>query len=426
MNFITEQTFPFVFSCNFVLMKKLLFVILSLLFILKTSIAGNNDSAYYSKITDLINSSKKMYYLTHSTTNLNTDLELNDFMVEYNIAKLNETSAIELYFDDDVKKWITFYVKKKPELTKKIVELSSLYFPLFEKELDKYNLPLELRYIPVIESSLNPNAKSRSGAVGLWQFLYETGKLMNLKITSFIDERKDPYKSTEAACNYFKYLYNIFDDWLLAIAAYNCGPTTVKNAIQRSGGKKNFYVIKKYLPQEAQQYVPKFIAANYFMNFYNKFGISPDTNFISYFDIDTILTTKPVRFDVLSHYTDVPIEIIKFLNPLYSKGYKPASKNKERIVLPKKAISHFIKNEDRIYMESVSKKHLPISKKVKIIHTVKKGEYMHLLELKYKVSAENIRKWNNLKSDVLFSNQKLIIWVNEDVAHMLNAQDKEQ
>ncbi len=403
-------------------MKKILLFINSFLFTFSISFAGNNDSAFYGKISDLIRSSSEMYYLTHSEKELNINAELNDFMVEYNIAKLNKTSPIELYFDKDVKKWIAFYIRKKPELTKKIVELSYFYFPLFEKELDKYNLPLELKYIPVIESSLNPNARSRSGAVGLWQFLYETGKLMNLKITSFYDERKDPYKATEAACNYFKFLYGLFDDWLLAIAAYNCGPTTVKNAIQRAGGQKSFYAIKKYLPKEARQYVPKFVAASYFMNFYHKLGINPDTNIISYFETDTILTYKPLRFDAVSHYTGVPMEVLKFLNPVYSKGYKPATKTKERFVLPTDAVSKFIENEEKIYTESASKKHLPTSKKIKITHTVKKGEYLHLLEIRYKVSAEKIKKWNNLKSDVLHSNQKLVIWVNEDVARMLNEQ----
>lgn len=406
-------------------MKKLFLTIIFFLTTLGISLAGNNDSAFYSKISDLIHSSSEMYKLTHYTNEINLNTELNDFMVEYNIAKLNKTSPIELYFDKDVKKWISFYVRRKPDLTKKIVELSYFYFPLFEKELDKYNLPLELKYIPVIESSLNPNARSRSGAVGLWQFLYETGKLMNLKITSFYDERKDPYKATEAACNYFKFLYGLFDDWLLAIAAYNCGPTTVKNAIQRAGGQRSFYAIKKYLPKEAQQYVPKFVAASYFMNFYHKFGINPDTNIISYFETDTILTNKPLRFDAISRYTGVPMDVLKFLNPVYSKGYKPATKTKERFVLPTDAVSKFIENEEKIYTESASKKHLP-SKKVKIIHTVKKGEYLHLLEIKYKVPAEKIKEWNNLKSDMLHSNQQLVIWVNEDVARMLNEQESSQ
>jgi len=388
---------------------------------LNTAYSGNNDSIEYAGITSILNASETMYVISHSLESANAEeYVMNDFTIEYDLANLNEKTPIELYFDKDVGRWVNFYVRKKPELTKKIVELSKFYFPLFEKELDKYQLPLELKYIPVIESSLNPNARSRSGAVGLWQFLYETGRLMNLKITTFVDERKDPYKSTEAACNYFRYLYSVFDDWLLAIAAYNCGATTVKNAIQRAGGKKDFYSIRKYLPQEARQYVPKFIAASYFMTYYDKLGIKPEKDVISFFKTDTVLISEAVRFDAVSKYTGVPLEIIKFLNPQYSKNYKPKTPQKERIVLPTNAISRFIEHKNDILIASANK-NIPVKKnKKKIIHTVKKGEYLHLLEVKYKVPADSIRNWNNLKSDILHSNQKLIIWVDEDVWHMLN------
>ena len=383
---------------------------------------GNDDSVFYAKINDLIRNSERMYKLSHNENPLFAEIyNLNDFALEYKIAKLNDESPVELYFDKDVKKWIAFYLKEKPELTKRIIELSEFYFPLFEKELDRYGLPLELKYIPVIESSLNPNARSRSGAVGLWQFLYETGKLLNLNITSYFDERKDPYKSTEAACNYFKFLYSLFDDWLLAIAAYNGGPTTVKNAIKRAGGNKSFFAIKKYLSAETRNYVPKFVAAAYVMNYYRDFGIMPDTNVLSYFDVDTVMTKKAVRFSVLTKYTGVPASVLKFLNPVYSRGYKPYAEKPERIVLPRDAVSRFIEKSADIYMESAAGSKKPFdTKKVKIIHTVKKGEYLHLLEIKYKVSAEKIRQWNNLQSDILFTNQKLVIWVDEDVARMLD------
>ncbi len=408
------------YLCN-ASMKRFFSVIL--LFVLSGQVrGGNDDSVFYAKINDLIRNSERMYKLTHEEKPLFAEIyNLNDFALEYKIAKLNDASPIEMYFDKDVKKWIAFYLKQKPQLTKRIVELSEFYFPIFEKELDKYGLPLELKYIPVIESSLNPNARSRSGAVGLWQFLYETGRLLNLHISSYVDERKDPYKATEAACNYFRFLYGLFDDWLLAIAAYNGGPTTVKKAIQRAGGEKSFFAIRKYLSEETRNYVPKFVAAAYVMNFYRDFGITPDTNVVSYFTTDTIMTKKALRFSVVSKYTGVPVDVLKFLNPVYSKSYKPYTDEPERVVLPRDAVSKFIENSANIYMESAAGKSKRLqSEKVKIVHVVKKGEYMHLLEIKYKVPADKIRKWNNLQSDVLFTNQKLIIWVDEDVARMLN------
>ena len=389
--------------------------------------ADKEDSVFYARVNDLISGSEKMYNLSHEKEpKFLCSMNLNDFVLEYNIAKLNDISPIEMYFDEDVKKWITFYLKEKPNLTKKIIELSAFYFPLFEKELDRHGLPLELKYIPIIESSLNPNARSRSGAVGLWQFLYDTGKLLNLHVTSYVDERKDPYKATKAACEYFAYLYALFDDWLLAIAAYNGGPTTVKKAIIRAGGEKSFFAIRDFLSEETKNYVPKFVAANYVMNFYRDFGIVPDNNnILTYFSVDTIMTSKPVNFYIVSKYTSVPINVLSFLNPAYSKLYKPSTEKPEKVVLPREAVENFIKNSNNIYAESVVTKTSKIlSKKVKIVHTVKKGEYLHLLSIKYKVPVEKIRKWNNLQTDMLFTNQKLLIWVEETVLQSNNFGNK--
>ncbi len=402
-------------------MKKIIFISSILCFLAAHNVfAGGKDSTYYHKISSFLESSSKLYEESHSATVNNESVSLlNSFLLEYRIAKLNKQTPISLYYDKDVEKWLLFYLSKQKHLTAKVLSLTSYYFPLFEKELDKYELPLELKYIPVIESALNPLARSHSGAVGLWQFKYETAKLLGLKITSYVDERRAPLKSTEAACNYFKYLYSIFNDWLLTIAAYNAGPTTIKNAIIRAGGDKNWFAIKKYLSKETQNYVPKFVAINYIMNFYKDYGLNKKDSLFSYFQVDTIITDNAIRYNVVSKYTGVPTKILSFLNPQYKYNYKPITEKPAIFILPLDAIGKFVKNEKQIYFESSSNQQSQEIEKIKITHIVQKGEYLHLIAVKYHVPIQKIREWNNLKSDILHTNQKLILWVDKNITQTL-------
>lgn len=337
-----------------------------------------------------------------------------DLVFEYRMESLNQNSPIQLTYNKTVKIFIDFYLIKNKSLVSKLMGLSEFYFPLFEAELDKNNLPMELKYLPVIESALNPNARSRSGAVGLWQFIYDTGKLLGLKTNSFIDERKDPIKSTQAACEYLSFLYSVFGDWQLVLAAYNGGPGTVKKAIERSGGKTNFWDIRPFLPRETRNYVPIFIAANYVFNYATLHQIKSKPFVFGHFDVDTISTTKRINFYILSKKIDVPIQTLDFLNPEYKLKIKPVTIEPMSIVLPREAISSFLNQQDAIFSASSVSYKSPMKKKVKIIHTVEKGEYLHKLEIKYKVSREAIKVWNNLSSNVLHTNQKLVIWVPKD------------
>lgn len=402
-------------------------VVLSLIYFQTFSIASdknNKDSIpptlKYKKLSEMIDS---LTYLIQeqNTLNYSTDQyssfeysETPDLVFEYRMETLNQSSPINLSYNKSVKRLIDFYLVKNKSLVAKLMGLSNFYFPLFEAELDKHDLPLELKYLPVIESALNPNACSHSGAVGLWQFLYNTGKLLGLNINSYVDERKDPLKSTEAACSYLSFLYSVFGDWQMSLAAYNAGPGTVKKAIERSGGKTNFWDISPYLPKETQNYVPTFLAVCYVFNYAAMHNIKPQPFVFSHYDIDTILTTKRINLYVLAKELNVPVSTIYFLNPEYKLKIKPVSINPESIVLPKEVISKFLSNQETIYSLSSAEYISPVKPKVKIIHTVEKGEYLHKLEIKYKIPRESIKEWNNLSSDVLHTNQKLVIWVPKD------------
>ncbi|MFW5700973.1 MAG: lytic transglycosylase domain-containing protein, partial [Cyclobacteriaceae bacterium] len=257
-----------------------------------------------------------------------------DMFYEYRLVELNKSTPIDIEFNEEVKKQIDRYTIEKRQEFSKIRGLSLLYFPIIEEHLLKYELPLELKYIAVIESSLNPLAKSKSGAVGLWQFLLHSGRLFDLEVNSYIDERKDPYKATDAACRYLKYLHKTFNDWLLAIAAYNGGPGEVRNAIARSGGKTNFWEIKDYMREETRNYVPKFIAAFYVMEYAAEHKITMKYPGITFYDIDTVWINNEASFQQISEKIDVPVEIIRFLNPSYTADYLPDTRKPKVLVLP--------------------------------------------------------------------------------------------
>ena len=343
----------------------------------------------------------------------------NDLIYEYRMAQLNVKSPIALEYNDAVKGYIDMYTLRRRDQVARMAGLAELYFPLFEEKLDKYNLPLELKYLAIVESALNPNAKSKSGAVGLWQFMFNSASMFDLKIDSYVDERCDPYKSTEAACRYLEYLYRIFNDWHLALAAYNGGPGVVRNAIARSGGKTTFWEIRPFLPKETQGYVPAFIAANYIMNFSPEHNIFPIKPKICYNQTDTVTVKQSLYFTQISATLGIPEDLIKFLNPIYKQNYIPYSEKNVTITLPIDKIAEFLKNENQIYNTIVNKENFNTIKanaastenKLSILHTVKKGEYFHKLAIRYRCTIDNIIAWNNLTTYSLNEGQKLVLWL---------------
>ena len=344
-----------------------------------------------------------------------------DSVYKHNLAKLQ--SPIALDYNDQVKQFIEFYAHKVP-LMKRVLGLSNLYFPMFEEVLDKEGLPMEFKYLSIVESALNPIACSRCGATGLWQFMYNTGILYDLKTTSYIDERRDPYKATVAACQYFKDMYLIYKDWLLVIAAYNCGAGNVNRAIMRSGGSNNFWEISKYLPSETRAYVPAFIAVNYMMNYAADYNLTPEPPAFSYFQVDTVTVTKPLTFNQLSKALNVPVDELQYLNPIYKKGYIPALDANYKLRLPLNKIGIYMANVDAIakasYQETVSSytqqqalkpnaTYETVSKDVDKTYIVKSGESLPAIAGRFGVTTAELQKWNHIKGSLIYPGQKLTI-----------------
>lgn len=349
-----------------------------------------------------------------------------DLVYEARMAKLNAKSPIKLEYNDEVRRYIELYAVRKREQVSRMLGLAELYFPLFEEMLDKYDLPLELKYLAIVESALNPQAKSRSGAMGLWQFMYGTGKYMNMNITSYVDERCDPYRSTEAACQYLKMLYGMFGDWHLALAAYNAGPGTINKAIRRSGGKTNYWELRPYLPSETNGYVPAFIAVNYVMSHAAEHNLYLTPPKYYHNDLDTVKIKSTVTFQQISNALNIPTEEISFLNPEFKRGIIPYSGGDTyyTLRLPKPHVGLFVSNETAIYainqqpsMVSESASGPVITRQeVKKVHVVKSGEHLSVVARKYNVSVKDIKDWNKLKSNALYKGQKLIIYTEEQSA----------
>jgi membrane-bound lytic murein transglycosylase D len=369
-----------------------------------------------------------------SNSNNSFDLSKNapDFSDEVYADRISKISTpIPLVYNEQVKNYITLYALRKRELTSRVLGLSQLYFPLFEEILDKEGLPIEFKYLSVIESALNPTAKSHAGATGIWQFMLNTGKLYDLKVNSYTDDRRDPVKATYAACKYFRDMYEIYHDWLLVIAAYNCGAGNVNKAIIRSGGSTNFWEISRYLPLETRCYVPAFIAVCYVMNYSTEHNIFPVAPAYSYFEVDTLTIHHRTTLSKISKNVDLPLDVVSFLNPVYKKGIIPQTNEAQIVRLPSNKISAFLMNEKDIYTSDPSDPapilaKLPVKlkdnndgdfnytyKQVKKTHVVKRGETLAELADDYNCASKDIKKLNKLKSSKLHAGQKLKIlaWV---------------
>ncbi|MDB0027233.1 lytic transglycosylase domain-containing protein, partial [Flavobacteriales bacterium] len=287
---------------------------------------------------------------------LKTDKPLNIF--DERLRILDENSPMDLAYNEKVHPFIESYIGRNKALISRMQGLKNLYFPLFEQQLDKYNLPLEFKYLAIVESAMNPKAKSHSGATGLWQFMYLTGKQYGLNVTSYMDERQDPHKATEAACVYFEKLYDTFGDWNLVLAAYNGGPGYLQKKIN-TVGSNDFWVLHPHLRRETRNYIPTFIAINYAMNYAKEHGISPQTTKIEVGKTDTLTLKKQVDAKVLSEIICVNKETILYLNPAYKKAIFP---NKSVVVLPEFAANDFRFNEETnyIFIEAVDNKEILI------------------------------------------------------------------
>ena len=342
-----------------------------------------------------------------------------DSVYRERIAQMNDQSPFEYVYNSEVKKFIDLYGVRKRKLTARILGLAQIYFPLFEEQLDRFNMPLELKYLAVIESALNPVANSPVGAKGLWQFMYGTGKVYGLKVSTYVDDRFDPYKSTIAACEHLNDLYDIYGSWSLALAAYNSGAGNVNKAIRRSGGIKNFWAIKKYLPKETASYVPAFIAASYVMNYANDHKIYPVDPGILYYEVDTVTIKQPLSFAQISEMLNIPMDEIVILNPSFKQRLIPATaENPYKLRLRKKYIGPFINNETALYAYR-TKEGLASDSLERLIfknyretelYTVKSGETMASIAKKFKMTTTELKSLNGFRKNSIRPNKKIMVY----------------
>lgn len=362
-------------------------------------------------------------------TDKNIDLELPTELLKSRLAQMNAKSPFNIEYNKDLENVIKSFLKYRKKSFGRLMAASEYYFPLFEEALAKENIPLEIKYLAVVESALNPKAVSKMGATGLWQFMYHTGKQYGLKIDSYVDERHDPLKSSEAAAGYMTSMYKAFGDWDLVLASYNSGPGNVFKAIRRSGGQRNYWNIRKQLPKETQGYLPAFLATMYLYEYYADHGIQPHKALVKHFATDTIMIKKKISFKQVSDLIDIPVAQIELLNPSYKLNIVPVYNNQKHYLrLPQEKVAIFTSNEDKIYayverQSNLREKPNQSSKAVVIkktnsksallkstkFYTIKKGDTLGSIARKYAVTVLDLKKWNKIKGDKIALGKSLKI-----------------
>lgn len=341
-----------------------------------------------------------------------------DSVYKQRIAVLNLHTPIELVYNNHVKSFIELYAQRRRDLTQRIMGLSYVYFPMFEEVLDRYDIPLEMKYLAVIESALNPTAGSHMGARGLWQFMYGTGRVYGLQVTSMVDYRHDPYKSTVAAAEHLRDLYQIYEDWFLVLAAYNAGAGNVNRAIRRAGGIRDYWAVWPFLPRETRSYVPAFIAVNYVMNHPAEHNLYPLHPGMVMYGTDTVTVREVLHFDQLHEMLGIPMEDIKFFNPQFRREIIPASAENPYVIrVPSEFIGPFLNNETELYAFKTQKglEREKLLKQIesisdRSIHVVRSGENLGLIARRYRVSVGQLKTWNNLRSNTIYPGQRLTVY----------------
>ncbi len=345
--------------------------------------------------------------------------EFSDSFFKANLEVLNKKSPIDYTYNKWVKAFVDLYANKRRDKVEQMLGLSHYYFPILETYLDKAELPLRLKYLPIIESALNPTAVSPAGAKGLWQFMYPTAKQYGLEITTYVDERKSVQASTKAAVNYLKDLYKIYEDWLMVIAAYNCGPGNVNKAIRRSGYSDQFWKIYPYLPRETRGYVPAFIAVSHVFENHRVHNLFPrKAKFPE--ATDTVMVGKKLHFKALAKAMDLDMEALRKLNPEYKKGVIPAIDKPRPLILPFKSSLAFCSNVDRIYAiqdtlldknEGNTEEDNQEPAYTRLYYTVKSGDNLGYIAEWYDCRASDLRRWNRLRGNTIHVGDRLKILV---------------
>lgn len=373
-------------------------------------------------IDSLLNDWKTRTNLIYDTDCTNSAV-IPQFSDSVYIDRLQRMPTImEMPYNAIVREYIDRYAVKLRNQVSVMLAANNFYMPLFEEALDAYDLPLELKYLPIIESALKPTARSRAGALGLWQFMLKTGRLYGLESNSLVDDRLDPIKATWAAARYLREMYDIYKDWHLVIAAYNCGPGNVNKAIRRAGGATDYWSIYNYLPRETRGYVPAFIAANYIMTYYCHHNICPmNTEIIP--PTDTLQISRELHLQQVADVCDITIDELKSLNPQYKRNIIPGNTKPYTLRLPQTKIATFIDNQDTIYNHraaelfknrktvAVSNKITPtVGKGTLSYHTIRSGETLSTIAQRYGVKVSQLKDWNGLSSNRIRAGKKLKIY----------------
>ena len=419
------------------------------------------DQRWTKELSDASLSNEMFFDIENMNIDEKVSYDLDTELLKKRLHKLDVQSPFVIEYNPALENVIKSFLKNRAKSFERQMAIAEYYFPLFEEKLSKYNLPLEIKYLAIVESALQPKAKSKVGAGGLWQFMPATGKQYKLDITTYVDERHDPIKSTEAACHYMMNMYEIFGDWSLVLASYNCGPGNVSKAIRRSGGKTDYWEIRKYLPQETANYLPAFLATMYIYEFKKEHGLVPHKAEMKYAETDTVMVKHAMTFKQLSDLLDISEEQLEYLNPIYKSKYIPSIGDEHFYLrLPKSKIGIFVSNEEKIYgylayleqekirniqlaqvrkRDSIAKQDsIAVASNVKMknndtteyeevikkrtkdvvtknYHKVKSGESLGVIADKNNVSISDLRKWNNIKGSNINAGQSLVIQTTKKV-----------
>lgn len=417
------------------------------------------DQRWLKEVSDATLSNEMFFDIENMNIDQAVSYDLDTELLKKRLHKLDVQSPFVIEYNPALENVIKSFLKNRTKSFERQMALAEYYFPLFEEKLSKYNLPLEIKYLAIVESALQPKAKSRVGAGGLWQFMPATGKQYKLDITTYVDERHDPIKSTEAACHYMMNMYEIFGDWSLVLASYNCGPGNVSKAIRRSGGKTDYWEIRRYLPKETANYVPAFLATMYIYEFKKEHGLVAEKAKVSFFETDTVMVKHAMTFKQLSDLLDISEEELEYYNPIYKSKYIPSIDDEHFYLrLPKNKIGIFVSNEEKIYgylvyleqekvrnlqlaqvrkRDSIAKQDSialasnfkrndnteyeeVIKKRTKDVvskkyHKVKSGETLSEIADKNNVSIANLRTWNKIKGSNINAGQSLVIQTTKKV-----------
>ena len=387
----------------------------------KDDLAACVDSLWLKELTNLDIYSNLTEDIQTINIDEKVDYELPTDLLKARLQEMDEKSPFHIEYNQGLENIIKSFLKNRKRSFERLMAVSEFYFPLFEEAFDKQNVPLEIKYLAVVESALNPKAVSRVGATGLWQFMYQTGKQYGLKIDSYVDERSDPLKATEAAAQYMKNMYAIFGDWDLVLASYNSGPGNVAKAIRRSGGQQNYWNIRKNLPKETQGYLPAFLATMYIYEYHKEHGIKPEKAPIKQFATDTVMIKRQMSFKQISELIDIPVAQLQILNPSYKLNVVPAYNDQTHFLrLPQDKMAVFTSNESKIYayvdreanlrerpfqivrpivtQDSVNTFQRLAQAKVRY-YRVKRGDNLSTIAQKYDVAVEDLKKWNNIRGN---------------------------